>query len=75
MDNSPAMSLRGAPLGVFSIASPTGPTRSVCTGPSSSPVKALRIQVSEPEALDRTPVIDIKPRPPRQRRDCIFMHG
>jgi len=49
------------PLGVFSTRSPNRPNPIGVHRAQILAVEGLRIQVSELEALDRTPVIDIKP--------------
>jgi tRNA-Thr(GGU) m(6)t(6)A37 methyltransferase TsaA len=49
------------PLGVFSTRSPDRPNPIGVHRAQILAVEGLRIQVSELEALDRTPVIDIKP--------------
>ena len=49
------------PLGVFSTRSPNRPNPIGVHRVEILAVEGLRIQVSELEALDRTPVIDIKP--------------
>jgi tRNA-Thr(GGU) m(6)t(6)A37 methyltransferase TsaA len=49
------------PLGVFSTSSPNRPNPIGVHRAQILAVDGLRIQVSELEALDRTPVIDIKP--------------
>lgn len=49
------------PLGVFSTRSPNRPNPIGLHRTQILAVDGLRIQVSELEALDRTPVIDIKP--------------
>ncbi len=49
------------PLGVFSTRSPNRPNPVGVHRAQILAVEGLRIQVSELEALDRTPVIDIKP--------------
>lgn len=49
------------PLGVFSTRSPDRPNPIGLHRTRILAVQGLRIQVSELEALDRTPVIDIKP--------------
>jgi tRNA-Thr(GGU) m(6)t(6)A37 methyltransferase TsaA len=49
------------PLGVFSTRSPNRPNPIGVHRAQILAVEGLRIQVSELEALDRTPVVDIKP--------------
>ena len=49
------------PLGVFSTRSPNRPNPIGVHRAQILAVEGLRIEVSELEAIDRTPVIDIKP--------------
>jgi tRNA (Thr-GGU) A37 N-methylase len=47
--------------GVFSTCSPIGRTPSACTVPASWRATGLRIEVHALEAIDGTPVVDVKP--------------